>query len=179
MSTDRSESEERFEPARVKRARAEIEETVQGLRQRREPSAFAVKYAPEHAEAARAYQSREDRRIADERAGAATKPFAEMDGIEIFFAMASYPGPGHYPHALEAIAQEMAERPDPELTAGDREALGEVRTIEQRLQAGDQDAGMVERLSQLSQHATAAVRAAAMGVLFQLSEEALSGRGED
>jgi hypothetical protein len=173
MSTDRSESEERYEPARVKRARAEIEETVQGLRQRREPSAFAVKYAPEHAEAARAYQSREDRRIADERAGAATKPFAEMDGIEIFFAMASYPGPGHYPHALEAIVQEMAERPDPELTAGDREALGEVSAIGQRVQAGEREAGMVERLSQLAQHATASVRAAAMGVLFQLSEDDL------
>lgn len=106
MTTRQSESDERFEAAHVKRARADIEVSVQGLRQRREPSAFAVEYVPRHAENARAYQAREDRRIDDERAGRPTKPFAEMDGIEIFFAMASYAGPGHYPTDLEAVVQE-------------------------------------------------------------------------
>jgi integrase len=80
MTTRQSESDERFEAAHVKRARADIEVSVQGLRQRREPSAFAVEYVPRHAENARAYQAREDRRIDDERAGRPTKPFAEMDG---------------------------------------------------------------------------------------------------
>jgi hypothetical protein len=174
--TKRIESEDRFDAARVKRARADIEETVQGLRQRREPSPFALNYAPQHAEAARAYQQREERRIGDERAGRPTKPFAEMDEIEIFFALASYPGPGHYPPALEVIAQEMAERPVPELTASDREALNEVISLGQRVQAGEREAAIVERLSRLAEHPTASVRVAAMGVSFQLAEEALSER---
>jgi hypothetical protein len=174
MTTKRSDSDERFEPARVKRARADIEETVQGLRGRREPSAFAVKYVPQHAETAREHQQREDRRITDERAGRPTKPFAEMDGIEVLFAMASYPGPGHYPRDLEAIAQEMAERPVPELTASDQEALREVANLGERVQAGERDASMVSLLSKLAEHPTPAVRGAAMAIWFQLAEEALS-----
>ena len=179
MNTGQSESDERFEAARVKRARADIEETVQGLRQSWEPSAFAVKYVPQHAENARAYQRRENRRISDERAGIPTKPFAEMDGIEIFFAMASYAGPGHYPQDLEAVAQEMAERPVPQLTASDEEALGEVISIRRRVEAGERDARMVERLSELAEHPTPSVNVAAMGLWFQLGEEVLSAGGGD
>lgn len=181
MTTEQSGLDERFEAARVKRARADIEETVQGLRQSWEPSAFAVKYVPQHAENAREHQKRENRRIADERAGRPTKPFAEMDGIEIFFAMASYAGPGHYPRDLEAVAQEMAESPVPQLTASDQEALREVTSIRQRVEAGERDARMVERLSQLAAHPTPSVSAAAMGLWFQLGEEVLSagGGGED
>jgi hypothetical protein len=174
MNTRQSEPGERFEAARVKRARADLEETVQGLRQRREPSAFAVAHVPRHAEEAREYQKREDRRIADERAGRPTKPFAEMDGIEIFFAMASYAGPGHYPQDLEAVVQEMAERPVPQLTASDEEALSEVLSIRQRVEAGEREVWMVERLSKLAEHPTPSVNVAAMGLWFQLSEEALS-----
>ena len=174
MTTRQNESDERFEPARVKRARADLEETVQGLRQRREPSAFALEHVPQHAEKARAYQKREDRRIADERAGAPTKPFAAMDGIEIFFAMASYVGPGQYPQDLEAIVQEMAERAVPQLTASDEEALSEVSSIRQRVEAGERETWMAKRLSELAEHSTPSVNAAAMGVWFQLSEEALS-----
>lgn len=176
MTTKRSEPDERFEAGRVKRARTDIEETVQGLRQRREPSAFAVSHAPQHAEKARQYQKREDERIADERAGRPTKPFAEMDGIEVFFAMASYPGPGHYPTDLEVIAQEMAERPVPELTATDQEALAEVVSLRQRVQAGERESWIVDRLRALAEHATPSVRVAAMGVSFQLAEEILSER---
>jgi hypothetical protein len=174
MTTKQTESEDRFDAGRVKRARADIEETVQGLRQRQEPSAFAVKYAPQLAEAAREYQKREDRRIADERAGNPTKPFAEMEGIEVFFAMASYPGPGHYPADLEVIAQEMAERPVPALSAADEEALREVISLGQRLQAGERETWIVDRLSALAEHPTPSVRVAAMGVSFQLAEEDLS-----
>ena len=174
MNTRQGESDERFEAARVKRARADMEETVQGLRQRREPSAFAVKYVPQHAEEAREYQKREDRRIADERTGRPTKPFAEMDAIEIFFAMASYAGPGHYPQDLEAVVQEMAERPVPQLTAPDQEALSEVLSIRQRVDAGEREVWMVERLSELAEHPTPSVNVAAMGLWFQLIEEALS-----
>jgi hypothetical protein len=176
MTTRQSESDQRFEPARVKRARADIEETVQGLRQRRAPSAFAVEHVPQHAEDARAHQDREDRRIADERAGRPTKSFAEMDGIEILFAMASYAGPGHYPRDLEAVAQEMAERPVPELSASDQEALNEVNGIRQRLEAGEREVWIAQRLSALAKHPTPSVNVAAMGLLFQLSEEALSAR---
>jgi hypothetical protein len=174
MNTRQNESDEQFEPARVKRARADIEETVQGLRQRREPSGFAVEHVPQHVENARAYQNREDRRIADERAGGPTKPFAEMDGIEIFFAMASYVGPGHYPQDLEAVVQEMAERPLPQLTASDEEALSEVSRIRQRVEAGERETWMAKRLSELAEHSTPSVNVAAMGLWFQLSEEALS-----
>jgi hypothetical protein len=174
MNSGHHESDERFEAARVKRARADIEETVQGLRQRREPSAFAVKYVPQHAENARAYQKREDRRIADERAGGPTKPFAEMDGIEIFFAMASYAGPGHYPQDLEAIVQEMAERPVPQLTASDEEALSEVSSLRQRVEAGEREMWMAKRLSELAEHPTPSVNVAAMGLWLQLTEEVLS-----
>jgi hypothetical protein len=179
MNTSQDESDERFEAARVKRARADIEETVQGLRNRREPSAFAVEYVPQHAENARLYQKREDRRIADERAGGPTKPFAEMDGIEIFFAMASYAGPGHYPQDLEAIAQEMAERAVPQLTASDEEALSEVDSIRQRVEAGERDAFMAKRLSELAEHPTPSVNVAALGLWFQLSEEVLSIREDE
>jgi hypothetical protein len=174
MNTRQNESDERFEPARVKRARADLEETVQGLRQRREPSAFAIEHVPQHAERARAYQKREDRRIADERAGVPTKPFVEMDGIEIFFAMASYVGPGQYPQDLEAIVQEMAERAVPQLTASDEEALHEVSRIRERVEAGEREAWMAKRLSELAEHSTPSVNVAAMGVWFQLSEETLS-----
>jgi hypothetical protein len=174
MNTKRSDPDDRFEPARVKRARTDIEETVQGLRERREPSAFAVTVVPQHAEMAREYQRREDRRIADERAGRATKPFGEMDGIEALFAMASYPGPGHYPRDLESIAQEMAESPVPELTAADQLSLNEISSLEQRVQGGEREARIVERLSQLAEHPTSTVRVAAMGIWFQLVEEALS-----
>jgi cell division septum initiation protein DivIVA len=179
MTTRQSESDERFDAARVKQARADLEETVQGLRQRGEPSAFAVKHAPQEVENIREYQHREARRIADERAGRPTKPFAEMEGLEIFLAMASYAGPGHYPHDLEAIAQEMAERPVPTLTASDEEALGEVIGIRQRVEAGEREAWMVDRLSELSQHATDSVRVAAMGLRFQLVEEARSERDDE
>ena len=174
MDESHPESDERFEAARVKRARADLEETVQGLRQRREPSAFAVEYVPQHAENARAYQRREDRRIADERTGGPTKPFAEMDGIEVFFAMASYAGPGHYPQDLEAVVQEMAERPIPQLTASDQEALNEVLSIRQRVEAGEREGWMAERLSKLAEHPTPSVNVAAMGLWFQLIEETLS-----
>ena len=176
MTTTQSESDERFEAARVKRARTDLEETVQGLRQRREPSAFAVEHVPQHAENARQYQEREDRRIGDERAGRPTKSFAEMDGIEIFFAMASYAGPGHYPLDLEVIVQEMAERPVPRLTASDQEALREVARIRQRVEAGEREAWMGKRLSELAEHPTPSVNVAAMGLWFQLTEEALSAR---
>jgi hypothetical protein len=179
MTTKKSDPDDRFEPARVKRARTEIEETVQGLRGRREPSAFAVEYAPEQAAAARAYQEREERRIADERAGRPTKLFSEMDEIEVLFAMASYPGPGHYPLELETIAQEMAERPAPELTAAEQEALGEVIGLGQRVQAGEREEGLIERLSKLAQHPSSPVRFAAMGLWFQLAEEARSERPTD
>jgi hypothetical protein len=179
MKTRQSEPDERFEAARVKRARTDIEETVQGLRQRREPSAFAVNYVPQHAENARAYQQREDRRIADERAGGPTKPFAEMDGIEVFFAMASYEGPGHYPQDLEAIVQEMAERPVPQLTGSDEEALSEVLSIRQRVEAGEREMWMAKRLSELAEHPTPSVNVAAMGLWFQLSEEVLSARQDE
>jgi hypothetical protein len=179
MNIKQSESDERFEAARVKGARADLEETVQGLRQSREPSAFAVEYVPQHAKEARAYQQREDRRIADEQAGNPTKPFAEMDGIEIFFAMASYAGPGHYPHDLEAIVQEMAERPVPQLTASDEEALSEVTSIRQRLEAGERETWMAKRLSELAEHPTPSVNVAAMGLWFQLSEEVLSTREDE
>ena len=164
MNTRQSEPDERFEAARVKRARADLEETVQGLRQRREPSAFAVAYVPQHAEERASTREREDRRIADERAGRPTKPFAEMDGIEIFFAMASYPGPGHYPQDLEAIVQEMAERPVPDLTASDQEALSEVISIRQRAEAGERETWMAKRLSELAEHPTPSVNVAAMGL---------------
>ena len=179
MDESHPESDERFEAARVKRARADLEETVQGLRQRREPSAFAVEYVPQHAENARAYQRREDRRIADERTGGPTKPFAEMDGIEVFFAMASYAGPGHYPQDLEAVVQEMAERPIPQLTASDQEALREVLGIRQRVEAGEREIWMAERLSELAEHPTPSVNVAAMGLWFQLSEEVLSAREDE
>ena len=43
MDESHGELDERFEAARVKRAGANLEETVQGLRLRRERSAFAVK----------------------------------------------------------------------------------------------------------------------------------------
>jgi len=174
MTSSQNDPDERFEAARVKAARADIEETVQGLRQRREPSAFAVKYVPQHAEKARAYQQREDRRIADERAGGSTKPFAEMDEIEIFFAMASYAGPGHYPRDLEAVVQEMAERPVPQLTASDEEALSEVSDIRQRVEAGEREGWMAKRLSELAAHPTPSVNVAAMGLWLQLTEESLS-----
>jgi len=174
MTTRRSESDERFDAARLKRARADIEEAVEGLRQRREPSAFAVKHAPQEVENIREYQRREARRIADERAGRPTKPFAEMNGIEIFLAMASYAGPGHYPLDLEAIAQEMAERPVPTLTASDQEALGEVLSLRQRVEAGEREVWIADRLFDLAQHATDSVRVAAMGLWFQLVEEARS-----
>jgi hypothetical protein len=176
MTTRRSESDERFDAGRVKRARAEIEEMVQGLRQRREPSAFAIEHAPQEVERVREYQKREEQRIADERAGRPTKPFAEMDGLEVLFAMATYRGPGHYPHELEAIAQEMAERPVPELTVSDQEALGEVLSLRQRVEAGEREVWMAERLSELSKHPTNAVSAAAVGLWFQLIEEARSER---
>ncbi len=179
MNTTRDESDERFEAARVKRARADIEETVQGLRNRREPSAFAVEYAPQHAENARLYQKREDQRLADERTGGPTKPFAEMDGIEIFFAMASYAGPGHYPQDLEAVVQEMAERPVPQLTASDEEALNEVLGIRQRVEAGERETWMAKRLSELADHPTPSVNVAAMGLWFQLSAEVLSIREDE
>jgi len=179
MNTRQSEPDERFEAARVKRARADLEETVQGLRQRREPSAFAVEHVPRHAEEAREYQEREDRRIADERTGRPTKPFGEMDGIEIFFAMASYAGPGHYPQDLEAIVQEMAERPVPQLTASDEEALREVLSIRQRAEAGEREVWMAKRLSELAEHPTPSVNVAAMGLWFQLSEEVLSARQDE
>jgi hypothetical protein len=174
MITKQSDPDERFEAARVKRARTDIEETVEGLRQHREPSVFALKHAPQHAETARQYRKREEERIADERAGRPTKPFGDMDGIEVFFAMASYPGPGHYPTDLEVIAQEMAERPGPELTAADREALAEAVSLGQRVQAGERASAIVDRLRALAEHATPSVRVAAMGVSFQLAEEALS-----
>jgi hypothetical protein len=178
MTTRPSESDERFDAARVKRARADLEETVQGLRQSREPSAFAVKHAPQEVENVLAHQQREAGRIADERAGRPTKPFAEMDELEIFVAMASYAGPGHYPHDLEVIAQEMAERPVPTLSASDQEALGEVLSIRQRVEAGERDAWMVDQLLDLSRHATESVRVAAMGLRFQLVEEARSERDD-
>jgi hypothetical protein len=179
VDTRQSEPDERFEAGRVKRARADLEETVQGLRQRREPSAFAVEHVPQHAEKARTYQKREDRRIADERAGGPTKPFAEMDGIEVFFAMASYAGPGHYPQDLEAIAQEMAERPVPQLTASDQEALSEVLSIRERAEAGERELWMAKRLSELAEHPTPSVNVAAMGLWFQLSEEVLSAHEDE
>jgi len=179
MNTRQDDSDERFDAARVKRARTDIEEAVQGLRQRREPSAFAVEHVPQHAEKAREHQGREDRRIADERAGRPTKRFAEMDVIEIFFAMASYAGPGHYPVDLEAIAQEMAERPVPQLTASDQEALSEVTHIRQRVEAGEREPWMAKRLSELAEHPTPSVNVAAMGLWFQLSEELLSARDSD
>jgi hypothetical protein len=174
MTTRRSESDERFDAARLKRARADIEETVEGLRQRREPSAFATEHAPQEVENVREYQRREARRIADERRGRPTKPFAEMNEIQIFLAMASYAGPGHYPLDLEAMAQEMAERPVPTLTASDEEALAEVTSIRERVEAGEHDVRMVDRLFELTQHATGSVRVAAMGLRFQLVEEARS-----
>jgi hypothetical protein len=84
----------------------------------------------------------------------------------------SYDGPGHYPQDLEAVAQELAERPIPELTAADQEALSEVTSIRLRVEAGERDARMADRLSALAKHPTASVNVAAMGLWFQLSEEA-------
>lgn len=179
MNTRQGESDERFDAARVKRARTDLEEAVQGLRQRREPTAFAVEHVPQHAENAREHQRREDRRIADERAGTPTKPFAEMDVIEIFFAMASYAGPGHYPVDLEAIAQELAERPIPQLTASDHQALSEVSSIRERVEAGERETWMAKRLSELAEHPTPSVNVAAMGLWFQLSQEVLSARDSE
>src|SRR5687767_5843908 len=92
---------DQFEQIRWQRRRETFEESAAQTRLRPLPTKFATEVWPKMDARMQAYQAAEDQRIADERAALPTKPFAEMDALEVIYAMASYDEPADYPLELE------------------------------------------------------------------------------
>src|SRR5882724_13177850 len=126
-----------------------MEETVAGLRLRREPRADVPE---EHRMELLALRAQEDRRIANERAGLAPeKTFAEMNLMQLSLAMASYPR-GQYPAELERLMGEYLSTPPPKLEAEARDALLEVLSLQEQLRGDEPATWMVERLHEMMSH---------------------------
>ena len=140
---------DQFEIDRRARARAELEQLAANGRLRPKPTTFATEVVPALGERMVVYLQREDQRIADERAGRPTKPFAEMDGFEVIFAMSSYAGPSEYPPELERVVKKRSDQSLPRLSKTALERLAEINSIRLRLDAGEGEVWMAERLYQL------------------------------
>jgi len=133
------------EVARRERVRAQLEEQAAIQRLRPLPSASFVADSPHLGEEMRQKRDREDQRLADERAGRPTKPFSEMDGFEIVFAMASYSGRAEYPPDLELELQAYAEQPSARLSKTALDSLAEINSLRQQLLGDEAETWMLDR----------------------------------
>jgi hypothetical protein len=162
-SGKREKAPDALEVERRARARAELEAAAANGRLRPKATNFATEVVPELGRRMVDYQQREDQRIAAERAGRPVKPFSEMDGLEVIFAMSSYTGPAEYPPDLEHVVQRRANASLPRLSKGALERLAEINSIRQRIKADEGALWMAERLYELmkrSRSTTVVVEAA-------------------
>jgi len=158
-----------FERQHRQNVRKSMEESAAGLRLRREPRSDIPE---EHQAEFRAWRAQEDQRISDERAGRETqKTFAEMNPIELAFAMASY-SPAQYPAALEAVITErVAAVPAQKLDAEGTDALLEVLSLQEQLRGDHPAMWMMDRLQELTSHPSATVSVKAFAVYFEIQDE--------
>ncbi|HVT06729.1 MAG TPA: hypothetical protein VHO67_04705 [Polyangia bacterium] len=155
-----------FEIDRRRRARERLEAVAETLRLRPKLTRFATEVMPEFGAELAAYREREEHRATEERAGRPTKPFSEMDEIEIPLAMASYPGPAEYPPDLESAIRALTDRPMPRLSKAALEGVAEVNSLRQRIEAGEGEKWMIDRLCELSNSRSPTVAAYAATLIL-------------
>ena len=157
------------EEARRQRRREEVEQLAANMRLRPVLTHFATNVAPELGATFSQLRDDEDRRIADERAGRETKRFEDMSGPEILMAMSSYDEPGAYPPELEARIQRIVAEPPAKLSRPAQEELSEVLNIRQRIQAGEAELWMVDRLAVLARSRSGRVALEAANLVLEIA----------
>jgi hypothetical protein len=111
----------------------------------------------------------EKQRSREERDGRPTKPFSEMNFLEVVQAMSSYASRALYPEALDVEIERLASQPPPPpLSEAAKRALMEVLSIREHLQRSP-NVALLDRLWALSKHRNDTVQFEALKTLLELA----------
>jgi hypothetical protein len=150
-------------------SRAWMEEAAATERLRPLPTKFAIAVESATGHSVTGLREAETKRLRDERAGRQTKPFGEMNRLEIIQAMSSYSSRAMYPDELDAEIERLAALPPPPpLNTADRRALMEVLSIREQLPGSANTRDLAARLFALAMHRHPIVQTAAQRVVVEI-----------